>query len=647
MTRLNADCNDSQGEKMDYLRLAKTMTCSVPEAPGVCAAYAQSELMRLLAKLGVGVEVKGRLKGLALILGAAENVPAAALDKVRGNGFVSCVTESGVALAAKTEKGLLNAVYSLAEELGITFIMPGEKNELSAPGAPFALKCGVFVRNTKSEHSGIYCEFAVVTEEEYRGEEWMAYYAKLRFDTVLRHAGGHIHNDPKFGFIYGDGAHEFHHLLPKEFKELHPETSRQDRPDDFGGRRVNDVNFCSASEQAWEEIEKNFRKYASRYRELDHLILELADLPGGGHCLCAHCRNYSASDLQTIIMNRLAEIAEKLGLKCTIQMNAYHDTIVPGKQIRPRENVQFFFCPRERCWGHALDDSSCARNSYYMKCLKDWKKETFSCMRKKSYLGYYNDQILFRGMYPFIPDVISADLACVSDNGIDSFITLQVGGQILQPDYNLLYLSAIQWDDSLDGKKFCRDISRRIAGENAAVLEKYLLARARIFQDVLKWCEVDVSVCHLDYRWLKEDASAFFRNMAKRLYNDSVAMKKASNELKAGLEGLPAGVKKRLSDEVLRAEFESEIMASMSLQQEVNCEMPEAREKRDPKKIAACRQKFKDLMTLLRKSVQTGNRIGLGENAYYGRFVDPWLLNDIAKKIEWCDSILKSETANE
>ena len=72
--------------------------------------------------------------------------------------------------------------------------------------------------------SGISCEFAAVTEEEYQGEEWMAYFAKLRFDMVFRHAGGHIHNDPKFGFIYGDGGHEFHHLLPKKFKADHPET---------------------------------------------------------------------------------------------------------------------------------------------------------------------------------------------------------------------------------------------------------------------------------------------------------------------------------------------------------------------------------------------------------------------------------------
>ena len=352
--------------------LSKELSCRVPEQSGVCAGYAEKELIRLLAKLGTRVTVSGKNHGLLFTMGKADRIPARTLSKIKGNGFVSDVTRTGIALAAKTEKGLLNAVYSLIEDLGITFLMPGEKNEFVSPDAPFGLDCGTVVRNMRSEHAGISCEFAAVTKEEYRGEEWMAYFAKLRFDMVFRHAGGHIHDDPKFGFIYGDGGHEFHHLLPKKFKADHLETSRQNQPDDFGGKRINDVNFCSASETAWQEIEKNFRKYASDYQELDHLALELADLPGGGHCLCAHCRNYSPADIQAVIMNRFAGIAEKLGLKCTIQMNAYYDTMMPSRMFPPRPNIRIVFAPRERCWGHTIDDPSCARNVHYMDCLEAW-----------------------------------------------------------------------------------------------------------------------------------------------------------------------------------------------------------------------------------------------------------------------------------
>ena len=151
--------------------LSKELSCTVPEQTGVCVGYAAKELIRLLAKLGTGVTISGKNHGLLFTLGKADRIPARTLRKIKGNGFVSGVTRTGIALAAKTEKGLLNAVYSLIEDLGITFLMPGEKNELVSPDAPLGLDCGTVVRNMRSEHAGISCEFAAVTKEEYRGEE--------------------------------------------------------------------------------------------------------------------------------------------------------------------------------------------------------------------------------------------------------------------------------------------------------------------------------------------------------------------------------------------------------------------------------------------------------------------------------------------
>ena len=194
----------------------------------------------------------------------------------------------------------------------------------------------------------------------------MEYFCKIRFNSVARHAGGKIENDPKYGFYFGHGGHEFHHLLPKDFKAEHPETCRQIQPDDFLGERVNDVNFCYSSEGAWIEIEKNFAKHADEFKDYDHLVLEFADLPGGGHCLCANCRHYSASDVQAIVMNRFAEIVEKLGLKATVQMNAYHDTMMPSLMFPPRKNILIAFAPRERCWAHSLTDPACERNKFYL-----------------------------------------------------------------------------------------------------------------------------------------------------------------------------------------------------------------------------------------------------------------------------------------
>ena len=625
--------------------LKKEMTLFIPEAMNECGKYAAKEFVRLLKKLGCKAVCITSGKTFRFVL-AEKNAEIAkkapSVSKVKNNGFVLKTEDSYLDLTAKTEKGLLNGIYTIIEQLGITYLMPSDKNEWIAPGAPFALSCGTEVKNMLSNRGGVACEFAVVTEEEYTGEEWMEYFAKLRFDFVARHAGGHIKNDKKFGFFYSDGAHEFHHLLPKDFMEANPETCRQIQPDDFLGKRVNDVNFCYTSEKAWKEIEKNFRKYASEYKDLDHLILEFADLPGGGHCMCANCRHYSAADLQAIVMNRFAEIVEKLGLHATIQMNAYHDTMMPSKLFPPRKNIRIAFAPRERCWAHALNDPACERNKFYVDCLKAWNKYAFPYAEAASTTGYYTDQILFRGLYPFTPDVIAKDWNFMVANGVDELVTLQVGGQILQPDFNLIFHSALLWNPDLNGKTFCREISRRIAGkEFAPILEKYLQKRIKVFIEVLKWCGVDKEICHLDYRWLKEDESDFFKKMVTRLHKASGDMKKAADKLKNSITDCPAALKKLLTDESLRAEFESGVIEGMSLQQKVFCKLPAARRTRDPKLVKECRDELQGLIRFLRKSIKAGDKIGIGMNAYYGRFVDPWMINDISKKIDWCNAVLK------
>ena len=631
-------------KKMEFI-LSQKMELFVPAELGVCSTFAKDELIRLLAKLGTEVTIAGTVKGLVFSLVkpgvSAGKIGAGQLKKVRLDGFAVDVQEHSVTFAAKTEKGLLNAVYTLIEELGITYLMPSEKNELVSSDAPFPQTCGTQIRNMMCDYSGITCEFAAVTEKDYTGEEWMEYFCKLRFNFVDRHAGGQIENDPKYGFRFGHGGHEFHHLLPKEFKAKHPETCRQIQPDDFLGERINDVNFCYSSEEAWIEIEKNFAKYADEFRDYDHLILEFADLPGGGHCLCANCRHYSASDVQAIVMNRFGEIVEKLGLKATVQMNAYHDTMMPSLMFPPRKNVRIAFAPRERCWAHSLTDPACERNKFYLGCLKAWKKHAFSHTEFRSGVGYYTDQILFRGLYPFTPDVIAEDWKCMHENGINSFCTLQVGGQILQPDHNLIFHAAFAWDPALNGKNYSRKFAQRIGGKKyASVIEKYLLARAKCFTEALKWCGVEKDVCHLDYRWLKEDESAFFKGFAVRLHKASGMMAKCAAELKEGIKGAPAGLKKLMMSEVGRAEYEVGVLEGMSIQQKVFCKLPAARRTRNLKLVKECRDGLIALDKYLRESIKAGDKVGLGKNAYYGRFVDPWLSRDIRKKVAWCDSIL-------
>ena len=86
------------------------------------------------------------------------------------------------------------------------------------------------------------------------------------------------------------------------------------------------------------------------------------------------------------------------------------------------------------------------------------------------------------------------------------------------------------------------------------------------------------------------------RVQSSELHLDSLSMKKAAADLKAGSKGLPVRLKKLLSDEAQRAEFEAEVMEGMSLQQQVNCKMPEVRRTRDPQKAAVCMKEYRKLL---------------------------------------------------
>ena len=120
-------------------------------------------------------------------------------------------------------------------------------------------------------------------------------------------------------------------------------------------------------------------------------------------------------------------------------------------------------------------------------------------------------------------------------------------------------------------------------------------------------------------------------------------LEKIAAELKDSIKNAPEQLKKLLTAESDRALFESGVVEGMSLQQSVFCKLPAARRTREPKLVKECRDELIALDKFLRNSIKAGDKVGIGKNAYYGRFVDPWLSNDIIKKVAWCDAILKRE----
>ena len=177
---------------------------------------------------------------------------------------------------------------------------------------------------------------------------------------------------------------------------------------------------------------------------------------------------------------------------------AYHDTMFPGKQIDPPRRSFLLFAPRERCYGHALDDNNCPRNRHYLQALQEWTG-TFREFDDNHTFEYYFDQILFRGMYPFVPSVIIDDARVYESHAIECHMSLQVAGPAIAPEYNMILFSRTAWEAGLTAEQFYDELDVKMGATGA--WRDYLRRRADVFADALRFCYHDLDV-YLDYRWL-------------------------------------------------------------------------------------------------------------------------------------------------
>jgi hypothetical protein len=116
---------------------------------------------------------------------------------------------------------------------------------------------------------------------------------------------------------------------------------------------------------------------------------------------------------------------------------AYHDTITPQLTLRPHANVVVEFAPRERCYGHALNDPACATNATYAAALERYLELFEGRVRL---FEYYGDAILFFGCALPLTAVIAADLEYYRRLGIPAITMLQFGTYSLWA-YPLNYLT--------------------------------------------------------------------------------------------------------------------------------------------------------------------------------------------------------------
>lgn len=598
-----------------------------------CYVHAVGELVRLLGRAGVEstlVHKPAKGRGLRLHIGVAPAVGSATFRALRDDGYVVAIAPEGVALVALVGKGVLNAVYDLAELLGFAFLLPGENGEW-APETPAALATDELVRLPRFPHRGVFWQ-KLGGADDYSVEEWLRFYAKLRFNA-LAHDLESLALAEELGLRLEIGGHGFAGLLPRGLFAERPELFRMFQPEDFGGKRNPDSNMCVTNSQTRALVKKNFAAKLDAAKGAYAWHQWADDLPSGGWCACPCCRSLTPRDQAALAMNLLAEAVREHGSDIKIPVLAYHDTMTPGTQISPAPECFPLFAPRERCYGHALDDPSCARNRHYLAALKAWTAKFGPGVDNHTF-EYYFDQILFRGMYPFLPETILADMRVYEANGVQTHLALQVAGPEFVPELNMLFFAAAAWDAAVNPKRFRRAYAKAVCPVEPRPWEDYLKARAAVFTSAMRVCDYDLEV-YLDYRWLPENTLPFGHKMAKAYAVAAEALEGAADKLAAAVGPVWTDRAKALADkEVKRARFEAAELVVMGFQQAaLNC-FGDYLDKGGKESAAEGVELMGKALEAFKTARKRAEEFGLPVKCWYFGNVNRWQSAEFEKKIQ-------------
>jgi hypothetical protein len=217
------------------------------------------------------------------------------------------------------------------------------------------------------------------------------------------------------------GGHVLQLLMPRDRFAANPECF----PLDADGERNPRGNLCTSNEAAIALVRKGAVRYISENPECALLHIWGADVKAGGWCRCAQCSQLSPQHQYMKVVNAVAAaLAESPAAAMPVAYLAYHDTLDPVPDLNPLPNVSFEWAPRERCYGHAIDDHACAVNPRYLESLKHYL-EIFD--GRGHVFEYYGDAILFGGLGIATPAIIARDLCKYRALGITSISCLTFG----------------------------------------------------------------------------------------------------------------------------------------------------------------------------------------------------------------------------
>lgn len=404
-------------------------------------AFAAEELRRYLRRMtGTDVPVHDRSEvgGRTTLTIGMSPVPGQT-PRLRERGTYAIRTESRqISLFGGSPRALLAAAYALLEQAGCAWSLHDAAEE-SVPDRRGQATVGLAdaLHSPPFQLRG-YCSDIMTwhyTQPEYFHQrlpedrqliDWMGksgattfFYIRHPFDTQL--------SIPEIADEFSRraidveyGGHVIPLLVPRELFGERPQLFPQSK----SGERTDYGNLCTSNADALALAAANAVAYVREYPEMNALHIWGADLWEGGWCHCSGCAPLSVQDQSLQVCNAVGRGLAEADRSRPVCYLAYHDTLDANLTVRPEPNVVCEWAPRERCYGHALNDEHCERNRRYRVSLErhlEWFEGRVRLFE------YYGDAILYFGCALPLTEVIAADMEYYQDLGIREALMLQFG----------------------------------------------------------------------------------------------------------------------------------------------------------------------------------------------------------------------------
>ena len=404
-----------------------------------------------------------------------------------GDGFLVVVAPGQIELRGDSPRGCLNAVYWLLEQLGFAWLEPGPLGERFVPDHELL----------EGEHrqDPAFARRTLVLGNDALHDQWPAWLqwaSRNRLNDIFFHdtppsrfdrgpairpvsaediaadGGGWLFerwdvDSPAIraaaseaGMTIQFGGHHLAALLEREQFALHPDWFPM-----RNGVRDARYNLCVSSEGGVAHLRSRAREFFARFAGAAVYHLFADDIRGGGWCECGPCAAVSPSDQALQATNILAEVLAELVPNARIAYLAYHDTLLPPTEVRPRENVSLLFAPRERCYAHAINDPACERNvPQYWAPFMDLRPLFANDPARIDIFEYYSDAILFKWLAPPLLGVQPLDAAAYAAAGAGNLQNLMVSPRPwIGPPWHAWWMARCAWDPALTSKaalaQFC------------------------------------------------------------------------------------------------------------------------------------------------------------------------------------------------